>query len=269
MKNQLFIFSKNRACQLHLLLESITKNAHNMFDRVTVLYKADGDYIKGYDKLKKTFDNVNYVDETHFKNNLINFIDDEFEFMTFLVDDAVIFKPINESKEVILSSINDSVCCFSLRLGINCVYSHPANLHYKIGHHGISNELITFDHRSQPAGDFSYPLSTDGHIYKTELLKEWLIEIPFNNPNTLEANLQHLLHKTPPLMISFEESRLVSIPINLVNDTFKNRHGLEYYMSEKELNDRYLNGEIIDLNAMDFTNINGPHKEIKYEFKQG
>ncbi len=28
-------------------------------------------------------------------------------------------------------------------------------------------------------------------------------------------------------------------------------------------------GEIIDLNAMDFTNINGPHKEIKYEFKQG
>jgi hypothetical protein len=68
-------------------------------------------------------------------------------------------------------------------------------------------------------------------------------------------------------MKSFTESKLVSIPVNLVNDTFNNRHGLEFGISEKELNDRFLSGEFIDLNSLKFSNINGPHKEIIYVFK--
>jgi hypothetical protein len=72
----------------------------------------------------------------------------------------------------------------------------------------------------------------------------------------------------PKIVKCFNESKLVSIPVNLVNDTFSNRHGLQFGISEKELNNRFMSGEIIDLNSMDFSNINGPHKEIKYEFKK-
>ena len=81
--------------------------------------------------------------------------------------------------------------------------------------------------------------------------------------------MRHLITSVVLLMISFETSKLVSIPANLVNDSFKNRHGIQYYFSEKELNDRFLNNETIDLASMDFTNINGPHKEIEYKFKNG
>jgi hypothetical protein len=70
----------------------------------------------------------------------------------------------------------------------------------------------------------------------------------------------------PKIVKCFTESKLVSIPVNLVNDTFKNRHGLEFGVSENELNNKYLSGESIDLQAMDFSSVNGPHKEIKYEF---
>jgi len=267
MRNQLIIFSKNRASQLNLLLESIELNASHLFDTINVVYKADEDYVSGYELLKPKFPSVIFNLERNFRSDVITLISEDTEFTTFLVDDVVIYDKITESKELILSSIHDKVCCFSLRLGLNCEYSHPANLSYKIKNYGLLNGMITFQHRIQGPGDFSYPLSTDGHIYKTEKLRDMLLMIPFTNPNSLEANLQRVIGSVPELMVSFEKSKLVSIPANLVNDSFKNRHGLQYYFSEKELNDRYLKNETIDLAAMDFTKINGPHKEIEYKFK--
>jgi hypothetical protein len=76
-----------------------------------------------------------------------------------------------------------------------------------------------------------------------------------------------MLSKIPTNVVSYTESKLVGVPVNMVNSVFNNRHGLQHYISEKELNDRYINGEKIVLNKLDFSNINGPHKEIKYEFK--
>lgn len=52
MKNQLIIFSKNRACQLHLLLDSIALNAPHLFDTVAILYQADPDHVPSYNKLR-------------------------------------------------------------------------------------------------------------------------------------------------------------------------------------------------------------------------
>jgi hypothetical protein len=117
--------------------------------------------------------------------------------------------------------------------------------------------------------NFKYPLSTDGHIFNTTFIKDLLIEIDFRNPNTLEAFLQRFVvtDSIPKTVKSFTESKLVSIPANLVNDTFNNRHGLQFGISEKELNDKFLSGNEIDLISMEFLDINGPHKELKYVFK--
>ena len=55
------ILSKDRPCQLHLLLESIQRNTSNLFD-ITVVYEADGEEMeKGYDFTKRYF---------HFKDKL-------------------------------------------------------------------------------------------------------------------------------------------------------------------------------------------------------
>jgi hypothetical protein len=268
-RNQLVIFSKNRACQLNLLLDSINKNAPHLFDKIHVLYRADNEYSPAYEKLKTIHHPINFFSENNFRWDLLKLINDGFDTTTFMVDDAVIFNEISINKVDILKPVVEDSVIFSLRLGENCNYSHPANLHYTLGEHNVSGEFLIFDYTKQQAGDFRYPLSTDGHIFKTESIKELLIEINFNNPNTLEANLQQFVigNLIPKTVMCFRQSKLVSIPVNLVNDTFQNRHGLEFGMSEKELNDRFLNGEIIDLNAMDFLNINGPHKEIKYIFK--
>lgn len=281
-RNNLIIFSKNRASQLHLLLESIYIRTNNLFDKITVLYKTNNngdEYDIGYDKLisyTKLLDvdqskRVSFVKETNFRKNLLDLIsnNEDFKFTTFLVDDIVIFKDIFENKEEILNNINDDVICFSLRLGYNCNYSHPANMNYTLGVHEIVNNCVVVDYTKQ-SGDFNYPLSTDGHIFKTTVIKSLLQQISFYNPNTLEAGLQYFVRnrKIPLKMISFKESRLVSVPVNLVNDTIVNRHGLEFMITEKELNNRYLLNEIIDYYNLNFDEINGPHKEINYKFKK-
>jgi hypothetical protein len=68
-------------------------------------------------------------------------------------------------------------------------------------------------------------------------------------------------------MCFLKESVLVGIPNNIVNNTHNNRRGLKFYFPEKELNIKYNNGETINLESLDFSNINGPHKEIMYVFK--
>ena len=271
MKNKLIIFSKNRACQLKLLLDSLQLNSNGIFDEIIVIYRYDEDYKAGYDKLKTEYTNVlfKFQHQFSFKEDVMRYVVEDSEFTTLMVDDAVLYNPITETKENILNSIDSETICFSLRLGKNCNYSHPANISYELGEHTVNGEIMSLNFTKQPVGDLSYPLSTDGHIYKTKVLKMMLEQLNFSNPNTLEASLQRfvMLKTIPPMVKCFTESKLVSIPANLVNTTFQNRHGLEHFMSEKELEEKYIGNECIDLSAMDFSNINGPHKEIKYVFK--
>ena len=269
MKNQAIIFSKNRPCQLHLLLESINTNASFLFDKITVLYKSEDFYKTNYEKVKNRFFDTIFVEEFSFKQNLLNLIDNDYGATTLLVDDSIIYEPVDASKENILKDVVNNNFIFSLRLGKNCTYSHPANLHYLLKEHKETEQFILLDYTKQ-AGDFNYPLSTDGHIYKTELLKTLLDNTNFNNPNTLEANLQYfaITNQIPKIIKSFKKSKLVSVPVNIVNTVFKNRCGLDYQLTTEDLNNKYTANQIIDFANLQFINIDGPHKELNYTFKQ-
>jgi hypothetical protein len=63
-------------------------------------------------------------------------------------------------------------------------------------------------------------------------------------------------------MASFPESVLVNTPNNIVNT-----NGLTHKSDVKELNKNYLNGSVIDLESMDFSNIIGCHQEIEFKYK--
>ena len=272
MKNQLIIFSKNRACQLHLLLESIEKNSNNLFSNISEIYKfTNKNYHEGYKKICRYFSNVNFIVETNFYEDTINAIKSEYDFTTFMVDDNVFYKGLSVDKGKIHSMFMDNITtinCFSLRLGLNCNYSHPANLSYELNKHEVVGDFIKINVYEQK-GDFAYPLSVDGHIFESVFIKSSLERLGnFTNPNTLEGGLQFLNMEINNYMLLLKESVLVGVPANVVNDTHPNRRGLEFYFSESELNIRYINNEVIDIGSMDFTNINGPHKEIDYKFKK-
>lgn len=269
MTNNLIIFSKNRACQLNLLLESLEKNSNGLFTKTSVLYTCDDAHKGSYDLLSERFPDVEMVFENDFKTDLLKIVKDgRSVFTTFMVDDAVLYGRVFDDRDTILGMISKDTVCFSLRLGLNCRYSHPADRYYEIKEYTEEKPFIIFDY-DRNEGDFAYPLSTDGHIFKTNVLTPMLESTPFTNPNTLEANIQYHVYNNgiPKRVVSFITSKLVSVPVNLVNTTFNNRHGLEHQFSNEELLGRYLNGEVIDLVQTDFTEIDGPHKEIKYQFK--
>jgi len=266
MKNQLIIFSKNRACQLNLLLDSIKKNSNGLFNVTNVLYTFDNDEFRiGYNILKSRYPTVNFIKENNFKEDLLILIKKEYETTTFLVDDAIIYSPIPILPQTVLNTITSDIICFSLRLGKNCSYSHPANTHYSFNNYEEKNSIIRFNWKNQE-GDFNYPLSTDGHIYQTNIIKNLIMPLNFNNPNQLESSLQFKLNNIPTYMVCFKKSTVVSVPVNIVNKSFNNRNGLYFYFPEKDLNIRYNSGEIININSLDFFHINGPHKEIEYKF---
>src|SRR3989344_6927504 len=81
------IFSKNRACQLELLLRSLNMPA-------TVIYTYDQDFKTGYDKLIGMYPEVEFVWETDFKKQVIENLG---EYTLFLVDDDVMIAPFEES----------------------------------------------------------------------------------------------------------------------------------------------------------------------------
>jgi hypothetical protein len=268
----LVIFSKDRAIQLDGLLKSLQENADSFFDRIAVLYRADRkEHIKSYELLKKEWKNVHFFQENIFHNfrNLLlkKSLSSDFIFTCFMVDDNLLFKNIAAEKKKIYSSFKDDTAAFSLRLGLNCTYSHPANLHFQLKNFKISeDEFLKWDWREQDAGDFKYPLALDGHIFSTKKILPIIKAVSFNNPNSLESVLQHSLNQIPPCMQSFKYSRLVGLPVNLVNSGGKNFYGKEYFYDTDELCAKYLDGWRIDIKKIDYENVNSAHCELKLEF---
>ena len=83
----------------------------------------------------------------------------------------------------------------------------------------------------------------------------------------MEAGLQIFDNYPKELMAAYKTSVLVNSPNNIVQNTFPNRKGEKHSLSTKELNDKYLGGEIIDYDFIDFSNIRGCHQELELKFK--
>ena len=111
-------------------------------------------------------------------------------------------------------------------------------------------------------GDYGYPNSLDGHFFRTNEMLPLIRAISFTNPNSFESSLAfYPLNK--PKMICFEESIVVNNPVNKVQTNNPNFHG---DVSAEFLNDKFLEGYIIDLyDFKGFKNISC-HQEIEINF---
>lgn len=256
------IFSKDRASQLLLLLESIDKHAKGLFN-INVLYKSSNDkFEEGYSIVKTAYPNINWLCETSdFKSNVLSLFNDS-KYTCFFTDDDVFYQDVSEE---MLSKIDEDVFCFSMRLGKNTKKCYTMN---------ATNVLITdkeedgyiYWNWSKHYLDLGYPLSVDGHIFRTNEIKKMINKTSFHNPNTLEGHLQMFDSLPREKMCAYETSRIVGVPNNRVNDTHPNLHSQEHGMSVDVLNNKLIAGNKIDISKLDFSNIIGCHQEIEYKF---
>ena len=150
--------------------------------------------------------------------------------------------------------------CFSLRLGLNttnCYTMQKLNKLEKFDKHKIFYDTDFIEpfiswKVADGTNDYAYPMSVDGHIFKTEYINNLCEVLEYSNPNLFEAMLSNF--SRPEMIITcYEHSKLVKNHI-------KNH-------TNEDLNEMYLDAIIVNFNKFNFTEINGPSQEIKPIFK--
>ena len=266
------IFSFDRSCQLQLLIDSIERNAKDVFN-INVLYKySNEDFKKGYEILKERFPKVNWVEEEKgkFKEQTLKLMETDLEFSCFFVDDDILFNIFEGDEVCNVLRENNEILCFSPRQGLNTNKCYTLKSDNIILPDKEDNKFIYWDWSKRYA-DCGYAFFLDGGVYTTREIKKLVKAVGFNNPNTLEGGLNVLFAEDYPkkIMFAYKQSILVGVPINIVNTTHPNRQGEQFGMSTKDLNNRFLNGEIIDYDKIDFSAVvNAAHCEINFEFKK-
>jgi len=254
------VFSKDRAMQLEACVRSIDRYAPYE-GPIHVIYKASSEpYAQAYRSLGANSRTRLIPESDNFRSDTLEAIDPDVEYTVFHTDDDVFFRA--PPAEPVLP---EGFAGFSLRLGNNTTYCYPLNRAQRVPETLDVEPFIAWDW-TRADGDFSYPLSLDGHVLRTDLVLRILERCRFSNPNELERELNFRRHLLPLLMLGFRDSCVVSIPMNIVSETHRNRSGQIAEYTVDALNARYLSGERIDLERMDFSRVRAAHEEIPVVF---
>lgn len=272
------IFSKNRAIQLDLLLNSIYKNLPQC-NQIKLIWKADEDHLLSYQMLAQEHRGKVYSIQQG-----VNFYEDLYnackhcsnDYVVMFTDDDIVYKQSNISSETFSMLNKDIVVCYSLRLGLNTNKREVDNIWYPdfpIRYEFLDNDkILAWNRTEMPVQSYwSYALSVDGHIFNKYQLLDILYEIYtwsnvhkyIQTPNKLEGLMQRFFFEVGPVMLCGRHSSVVNSPNNRVQDDYKNKCGDIHSYCEDFLNQIYLSGTRINLNSLDFSNINCPHTEIK------
>lgn len=235
------IFSKNRSLQLDLLLRSLYNcvDDFSIFDTKIIYKVTDERHKKSYDTLQSEWKNIQYIEETNFKDNLIEAIAG-YEYVLFLVDDTIFTNRFNLDEVTKLLEKHNNILGFSLRLGENTNYCFSCNMPQDIPSMREYNKDISTYFWPRTQFDFSYCLELSSSIYRVKDVLQIIAERIFTNPNQLEdvlyANLwQFVCFKYR--MACYNQSVAFANPINQTTITNKsNRTGNdEDYSIEKLL----------------------------------
>jgi hypothetical protein len=240
------VFSKDRACQLELLLRSLERFFLDLDRaRVAVLYTHSSEaFARGYALVRELHPVFEYVcereSELGFRELTIGLLGRR-PYTTFFVDDDVLTAPVSlDCPEFEALSSDPELLCLSLRLRPGMDYDYAIDR--RIAAPRLENG--TWDWRGAE-GSWGYPMSVEGHVFRTVELLPLMRRLPFSNPNTFEAVLaQHPLER--PRMICRPDGALANLPHNLVQDIYSNRHG---GLRAEDLNQRFLGGERLSLHT--------------------
>jgi len=267
----LCIFSKDRACQLDLLLRSMKKfiNPINKF-KIEIIFKASSlEFLAGYELVKKKHPEFSFVKETMFREDVKRFFAVSFKYVMFLVDDDLFINEFSiESDEFKNFTSSPEILTLSPRMHPNITYCYSTKT--KATPPQLTNN--TWNWRiAQPNTDWSYPMSVDGNIFRANEILPLIFNLNYSNPNSFEGALASFAVTQPVknLVKCFENPILINNPANIVQTLSYNHSGLTHHQPVKILNDELLAGKEIQLEETinQLKELNAPHIEFPYIIK--
>lgn len=257
----IIIFSKDRAAQLDLFLRSMEEyfQEYNNF-KIKILYTySNEEFKRGYEILKSLYSYPYFIKEENFKNNLLTLIDSKEKYTVFFVDDIIWKDYFSFKSEEFQNFENDeNILALSLRVNPYLNYCYPAS-QKMTKPKSMENNIWYWKGES---GDFGYPMSLDGHIFRTKDILPLLKKINYKNPNDLEGKLSSIpINK--PKMICFDKSKIINNAVNKVQTNNSNKYG---NISADYINHQFLSGYMIDLKNFREINNTQCHIEIPISF---
>lgn len=278
-KVQLMIFSYNRPMQLDLLVSSIRKNITG-FDKILVTFNyAHDKFLEGYKKFMKK----GLVDEWHcdkdfaytagFKDYLVGLMGTKYEYTCLFSDDAIVYG--KASMNEITALVKDDVISFSLRTGLNTTYSFYGGktvIENPWGKYEDLDKFIKWDWTEyNPKRCNGYPIGFgDGCTFKTQTIRSLLKRIEGQSPNEIERHLNNVENReliTQKKLVAYKHSALVSNPVNNVQTFSPLFSGERFSYPVEKLNDKYLEGYVVDFDKIDFSDIKATHQELALALK--
>lgn len=259
------LFSKDRACQLDGCVRSIRENLP-FVQRVVVVYVASNqEFQAGYDKLDTSL--MELVQETDIRSDWFYNISRLSDLVYLSTDDTFVFRRAPESPEW-----HANWLAFSCRLGLNTTLQNystgqhqPPLTHYE---YHTENQIQWPWVQRRPTENYGYASAMDATIYSRDTLLE-ISQFEWNTlrgwEGTLAVDRRTILGKWP-MMASYTHSVAVNLPTNNIQpDLYA---GTKYPVDPQTLNQKFLDGEYIDIHKMDFSNIIGAHQEIELCFSR-
>jgi hypothetical protein len=266
------ILSKDRACQLHLLLESLKKNSYDLFEQISVVYTYSTDeFAKGYERVRREFPDVKWeLEDPNFQMSLLRVGGLASQELTcFFTDDDIFYRDALNKCDAKLAFRFHDADIFSLRLGQNTIIQDPyAGSKVVLPQPKmVAYQMCSWDWSTVPHyTNFGYPLSVDGHIFKTKEIMDLLASIKFHNPNSMEAALHSQRDRYGKIMVCCKNSFVFNTPLNRVQETCQNKAGVHFGKSAEMLNEKYIQGYRLNLDSIDADSIVGCHQEVDLEF---
>lgn len=281
------IFSKDRACQLDLLLRSLRENSSLNWNPHVLYDYSSEDFKDGYDKLILEYPNVSFIKQISFKGDLTAILGECEEYIAFFTDDDVLYRGCDLNIQDIRKLFEKhNPISLSLRLGCNTIIQDPYTGEKSYTPHNktsFAGKFIVWDIKHvhnyniveingqqgkyYHACNFTMPVSLDGHIYKKKTLVPLLVNLEYYTPNMLELAMckQPISNYNNTTMSSLHHSCVVNSPNNKVQTESETNFGERFPMSCELMNQKYLEGYYINLEKIYEEKIIGCHQELPME----
>tara|TARA_R110000851_G_scaffold31375_5_gene84944 strand:+ start:2853 stop:3698 length:846 start_codon:yes stop_codon:yes gene_type:complete len=267
------VFSKDRPLQLDLCLNSIKTNFINC--NQTIVLHNNSESCSETDKtIESEHPDVEFWKQGRsiYKDLLHAVASADNDYVCFFTDDCIFFSKFEMDD---FNFWGNDVLSLSLRMGQN-VKKRQLNEEW---HPDLPTtmfmvenyDLLAWPRTSYLYGSYwSYPLSVDGGVFEKNYMVEMLDELCLledkyqwaQTPNGIEEALQRFWTSAKPLTVSPLASVVVNSPNNRVQQGIENRSGDTHDQSILDLLDAYLLGSRVDLDLLDFRNVECPHTEI-------
>ena len=260
------VFSKDRAMQLELFLRSFNnyvKDADRYLIKVIYTHSSD-EFMQGYAKLfPMPWNNVLFYPERGFKQGVLDRVDGNNPYTVFFTDDDV-FKISFDfyDNQMDVFDWDGSIACRSLRLHRTLEFCYSTNKPMRQPSF-MNNNVFDWTKAEE---DFGYPMSVDGHIFRTAEILPLIEQIEFSNPNTFEGNLVHKRHRLGDYMVCYDNSPIFNLPINRVQTVNNNLFGGTHPYTAEELNKKFLEGYVIDMSSFGGLVNKSAHQELPLNF---